>query len=82
MYQAKATDVNLGLLAAYRLKDSESEILAGLSVRTRDAVILHVGLRQKQNVYRISYDINTSYLNQFTGGKGALEISVNYFGGY
>jgi type IX secretion system PorP/SprF family membrane protein len=77
MTQAKATDLNIGVMSYYRLKDTKSDVLIGLNYRLKDAVSLQVGIKQnEQHTFRISYDINTSYLNNYTGGRGAIEFSL------
>lgn len=59
----------------YRLDKSYS-ILFGAGYRLKDAVTLDIGIQQKQNTLRFSYDINTSYLQRYTGGAGAWELSL------
>ncbi|HET6244455.1 MAG: PorP/SprF family type IX secretion system membrane protein [Bacteroidetes bacterium] len=80
MMQAKATELNIGALAYYKLKDTEYDIIFGLGYRNKDAIIIHAGVKQGANVYRISYDINSSYLGAYTGRRGAFEISAIYSG--
>ena len=80
MSQARTSELNMGILSYYKLKDSEYDIMFGLSYRNKDAMIIHTGLKQGGNHYRISYDINTSYLNTFSRGRGGIEFSVIYTG--
>jgi type IX secretion system PorP/SprF family membrane protein len=77
MTQAKASDLNIGVMGYYRLKDTKSDVMIGLNYRLKDAVSLQVGIKQnEQHTFRISYDVNTSYLNNYTGGRGAIEFSL------
>jgi len=48
--------------------------------RLDDAVIAAVGMDYKNFRAGISYDINTSSLQDASGGKGGLEISLVYTG--
>lgn len=75
MYQAKATELNIGVLGWYKLNDI-SRVMLGLNLRSKDAFIIQLGYRQEDHIFRLSYDINTSYLNQFSGGRGAIEFSL------
>lgn len=76
MNQAKAAEVLIKLLGFYQLPESKNDAILGVAWRNKDAVILHIGLKQKNNIYRISYDINTSYLKNYSNGRGGLEMSV------
>ena len=80
MLQGKSVELNFGMLAYYKLQNTNYDVLGGLSYRNRDAVIVHAGVKHNQNVYRVSYDINTSPLNEYTNGRGAIEFSVVYSG--
>lgn len=59
----------------YRLDDSYS-VLFGVGYRLKDAVLLGLGIQRDRNTLRFSYDVNTSYLQQYTGGAGAWELSL------
>ena len=76
MNQSKAYDLNFGLSGWYRIKDTDAEVMLGLNYRWKDAIIIQAGYKQDQHIFRISYDVNTSYLNAFSGGKGGLEFSL------
>lgn len=76
MNSAKASEINLGMLMYYKIKETTYEALVGADYRHKDAVAIHAGIKQDQHVFRFSYDINTSYLNNFTGGRGAWELSL------
>lgn len=93
MHQARANEINLGMLAYYRIKEKQKEVgfgdaispaknegavdaMLGLDYRHKDAVIIHAGIKIDRHIFRFSYDINTSYLNNFSGGRGAWEFSL------
>lgn len=84
--QAKSYEVNIGILAYYKLSSSynmspnEWRLMAGFDWRYKDAVIIHLGVKQDNYALRFSYDINTSYLNMYTKSRGAWEISLIYTG--
>jgi type IX secretion system PorP/SprF family membrane protein len=80
MKQRKATEINVGALAYYKLNDSFYEVLGGAYYRVGDALILHGGLKHNRNTYRVSYDLNTSPLKEFSNRRGGIEFSVVYYG--
>jgi type IX secretion system PorP/SprF family membrane protein len=80
MNQAKAYEFDLGVLAYYKVSDNDTRVMAGLDWRYKDAVVIHVGLKQESYQFRLSYDINTSYLKTYSRGRGAFEISLIYTG--
>lgn len=82
MHQRKAYDFNFGVMGEYKINATDYTIMAGVNHRWADAVIAHAGFKFKSNVLRVSYDFNTSYLNAFTGGRGGLEVSLVFIGGF
>lgn len=80
MYQGKAQELNIQLLAYYRVKNTEYELIGGVAHRVKDAVILHLGIKQGQNTFRMSYDIVTNKLKEYSGKRGAIELGVIYSG--
>ncbi|OFY86697.1 MAG: hypothetical protein A3F72_17720 [Bacteroidetes bacterium RIFCSPLOWO2_12_FULL_35_15] len=77
MNQAKASDLIIGVKGSYRIKDTKSDVLFGLNYRVKDALMLVVGIKQnEQHSFRISYDINTSYLHNYSGSRGAIEFTL------
>jgi type IX secretion system PorP/SprF family membrane protein len=76
MNQAKASEIYAGLVLFYKMKDNNLQPMLGLDYRHKDAIVIEAGLKQDHHILRVSYDINTSYLNNYTGGRGALEISL------
>lgn len=85
MNQAKAWELNLGTLGYYRLsgkdaRDVKYNLVFGLNYRVKDAVMVQAGIQKDNFVLRMSYDINTSYLNTYTNGKGGFEITLQVYG--
>lgn len=76
MNQAKASELNIGAVGFYHIKDTKYDVLFGLNYRTRDALIIQAGMKYEQHIFTFSYDINTSYLNDYTNGRGAFEFSI------
>lgn len=58
--------------------DYSKAILAGLCLRTRDAVIFRLGYNYKTMQSGISYDINISEFNIASNRRGGFEIFINY----
>lgn len=76
MSQSKASEINIGALVDYKLKDSKNTIVGGLNYRLKDALILQAGFKYDRHIIKLSYDINTSYLNNYSNGRGGFEISM------
>jgi type IX secretion system PorP/SprF family membrane protein len=76
MNQAKAHEFAAGLVAFYHMKDNNFQPMLGFDYRHQDAIAIEVGLKQDHHIFRVSYDINTSYLKNYTNGRGALEFSL------
>ncbi|MDQ3110907.1 MAG: PorP/SprF family type IX secretion system membrane protein [Bacteroidota bacterium] len=81
MYQRGASEFNAGVLVGYAVQESPYELLGGASYRYRDAMVIHLGMKQGPNVFRISYDIITSPLRKYGGSRGGFEMGVIYSGG-
>ena len=71
----------INIYADYQFEGSQYRILAGIGWRNKDAVILHLGFKHGYNVFRFSYDFNTSSLKEYTRNRGAFEFSVMYVAG-
>lgn len=82
MHQRKAYEFNMGALGQYKINSTDYAVLAGVNYRWLDAVIAHVGFKYKSNVLRVSYDFNTSYLKNYTSGRGGLEFSLVFVGAF
>lgn len=80
MYQRKATELNCGLITGYRISKSDYSMLGGASYRHKDAVVFHIGMKQGNNIFRVSYDMVTSPLKNAGGGRGGFEMAVIYAG--
>jgi type IX secretion system PorP/SprF family membrane protein len=84
--QAKAYEVNVGVMMAYKLtsdfslKTTDWRLLAGFDYRYKDACVFNLGVRQESYMLRFSYDVNTSYLKNYTHSRGAFEVSLVYIG--
>jgi type IX secretion system PorP/SprF family membrane protein len=78
--QAKAYEFNIGFLGYYSITDNDTKLIAGFDYRLKDACVIHLGIKQESYLFRLSYDINTSYLKTFSRGRGAFEISLIYTG--
>lgn len=76
MRQGKARELNLGAVGFYHIKDTKYDVLFGLNHRFKDALIIQAGVKYINHIFAFSYDINTSYLNNYTRSRGAFEFSV------
>jgi len=76
MNQAMANELNMGMLTYYKISGTSCEIILQSDYRNKDAVILGLGLKQNENIFRVAYDINTSALGPYLGGRGSLEFSL------
>lgn len=65
-------------LKYYFNRDNNLAVLAGASLRARDAVIFRFGYTNRTLQSGIAYDINTSKFIAATNRRGAFEIFVNY----
>lgn len=81
-YQRQGSDqeVLFGVMSEYELDGTVFNLIGGLAHRLNDSGIIHLGLKHGFNMYRFSYDFNTSGLKEFTGRTGALEFSIVYYG--
>lgn len=83
MYQAKATEFNLGALGYYSIDDSKEvkyKLIFGLNYRFKDALMLQAGVKKDNFVLRMSYDVNTSALKTYSNGRGGFEITLQISG--
>ncbi|NEN24134.1 type IX secretion system membrane protein PorP/SprF [Cryomorpha ignava] len=76
--QRESSQFQPNLLAYYTVSGTPYQVIGGFSYRTEDAVIIHAGVRHNSNIFRISYDINTSGLSDYSNNRGALEFTVIY----
>jgi len=82
MYQRKAQEYFLNVNGRYKLKNENYDIRFLMGYRLKDAFVFGAGMRYKEIVAKVSYDINTSYLSNYTHGRGGFEISLAYQGFY
>jgi type IX secretion system PorP/SprF family membrane protein len=83
MNQARASELNMGALSYLKLNDSKEvryDLIFGLNYRLKDAVIVQLGIKKDNIALRMSYDFNTSYLNNYTNGKGGFEMTLIIMG--
>ncbi len=81
--QAKASELVLGMNAAYNLSEhGEKQIIGGLYYRYKDAVIPMIGLEINNVRFTFSYDVTTSSLKNFNHSFGASEFNLLKKGSY
>ena len=81
--QAKASELVLGMNAAYNLSEhGEKQIIGGLYYRYKDAVIPIIGLEINNVRFTFSYDVTTSSLKNFNHSFGASEFNLLKKGSY
>lgn len=81
MNQAKAWECNVGALVYYKLKkENNCDLIVGVNYRVKDAAMFQVGMKYNNINVRMSYDINTSYLNAYSKKRGGYEITLQLSG--
>ena len=80
MYQKRATEFYMNSQGVYRLENPDFDIRAALGFRWKDAVVFGLGMRYKDFIGLMTYDFNTSYLRNYTGGRGGFEFTLVYQG--
>lgn len=78
MRQRQAQQFLFNAIAQYEISGSPYQVIGGLSYRSSDAVIIHAGIRHNANIFRLSYDVNTSALSAYSNNRGALEFTMIY----
>jgi type IX secretion system PorP/SprF family membrane protein len=78
MMQREATQFLISAIGHYEISGTPYQVIGGLAYRSNDAIIVHAGVRHNSNIFRISYDINTSDLSDYSNNRGALEFTVIY----
>lgn len=75
--QAKASELVAGGNVAYNLSgDGETQLIGGIYLRPGDAAIPMVGFQWDQFKMSFTYDVTTSTLGTYNGGRGAVEFSL------
>lgn len=77
-YQGKAQEWVFGVTSSYLLGDQKTVLKLGALYRLKDAVSMLTGVTYEDLTFTISYDITTSSLRGFNGGKGAMEFTLSY----
>jgi len=67
----------LGIYSELKFQETKGLILGGM-YRVNDAAIADVGFHLDNLMIGISYDFNTSALQEATNGQGGLELSMSY----
>lgn len=80
MFQKKAHEYYLNLSGKYQFENKDYDLRFIAGYRLGDAFIVGAGMRYKDFVGVLSYDINTSYLSNYTNGRGGFEVSIVYQG--
>lgn len=75
--QGTASELVGGISGTYKL-EGNNDLLFGASLRRHDATITYLGLRLKDYVLGMSYDINTSNLVKASQNRGGLEVSLSF----
>lgn len=78
MMQGTATERVAGVSVDYEFEDTEYRALLDIAYRVEDAVVIQAGFYLRDNWYRISYDIHTSPLKNYTSGRNAIEFSATF----
>jgi type IX secretion system PorP/SprF family membrane protein len=84
--QAQAYEVNIGVMMSLDISDDFSvetanwKVVGGCDWRYKDAVVIHLGVKQDSYALKFSYDVNTSYLKNYTRSRGAFEVTFVYIG--
>jgi type IX secretion system PorP/SprF family membrane protein len=75
--QAKASELVAGGNIAYNLSgDGMTQLIGGIYFRPGDAAIPMVGFQWDQFKMSFTYDVTTSSLGAYNGGRGAVEFSL------
>ena len=80
MNEARASELNVGLLTYYRISDTQYEALLQCDYRSKDAVVIGLGLKKHEHIFRLSYDVNVSPLGSYLGGGGSFEFGIVFSG--
>ncbi len=78
MMQRESMQFQATALSYIEVSGTPYQVIGGLGYRLEDAAIIHAGVRHNSNIFRISYDINTSGLSDYSKNRGALEFTVIY----
>ena len=75
--QAKAEELVLGMNMNYNLSEyGETQLIAGIYYRNKDAVIPMLGFELNNVSFTFSYDATISTLKNFNNSRGAMEFNL------
>ncbi len=75
--QTNAIELTVGMNANYNLTEfGESQLIAGLYHRYKDAIIPVIGFETKKTAFTFSYDGTISNLSKFNNFRGGIELSI------
>jgi len=77
-YQDKASELTYALSSQFYLETYDIFLLGTVIFRNDDAAIFEFGAKYGNFIGRLSYDINTSSLNNVSSGRGGTEFSLTY----
>jgi len=78
MFQGASKEYIVTVNYDYKFENTPWAVTGGIADRFNDAIIIILGAKYNRCQYRISYDINTSYLKSYTHSYGGFEISAIY----
>lgn len=78
MGQTNARELTYAAHLHYYLQNSDAFLIFGPTFRNKDAAVIEGGLKYRNFIYRMSYDINTSSLRGVSNGRGGIELSLTY----
>lgn len=77
-FQEEATELTYAAQGQFYLSNYDLFLLGGVTYRNMDAAIIELGAKYGSFIGRMSYDINTSSLNDVSRGRGGSEFSLTY----
>lgn len=77
-HQKAANEMTFSLDNQFYLSTPDLYLLAGITYRSEDALIIGVGAKYAGFTFRFSYDTNLSSLTSVSNGRGATELSLTY----
>lgn len=77
-HQDKANEFTYAVASQFYLETYDIFLLGTVIFRNEDAAIFEFGAKYGNFIGRLSYDINTSSLNNVSSGRGGTEFSLTY----
>ncbi len=79
MYQSRASETTVGMAYGYPLTEEErNEMLFGVWVRVKDAIIPYIGFQRSNLNIGLSYDVTVSGLQAGTQTRNAFELTLMF----